>query len=54
MNMAAKIARPCRRSATKRPKLNTSANGMSKSEMHCTRFVRGVGFSRALAEFTPL
>ena len=39
---------------TKRPKLNTHATGMSSSDRHCTRLVRGVGFSSALAEFTPL
>ena len=54
MNMAANTARPWRRSMTKRPKLNTHATGMSSSDRHCTRLVRGVGFSSALAEFTPL
>ena len=34
--------------------LNTHATGMSSSDRHCTRLVRGVGFSSALAEFTPL
>ena len=54
MNMAANTARPWRRSMTKRPKLNTHATGMSSSDRDCTRLVRGVGFSSALAEFTPL
>ena len=54
MNMTANMARPCRRSATKRPKLKTQATGMIRSDKHCTRFESGVGFSSALAEFTPL
>ena len=54
MNTAANTALPCRRSLTKRPKLNSSAIGTSSSAMHWMMLVSGVGFSSGLAEFTPL
>lgn len=47
-------ARLCRRSPTMRPKANTRAKGMSGIAAHWRRFVSGVGFSKAEAEFAPL
>ncbi len=51
---AAMSARPWRRSPTMRPKASTSAKGMSGMAAHWRKFVSGVGFSNADAEFAPL
>ena len=50
-NIAAKIAQPWRRSPTRRPNANASANGIASSAQFSTRFVNAVGFSNGCAEF---
>ncbi len=54
MSTQASSARPWRRSATMRPKLRMRVKGNSRMARHSSKFARGVGFSRAEAEFAPL
>ena len=51
--LAAKMARPWLLSFTMRPKTNGMAAGTRRIAIHSRKLLKGVGFSKGWAEFTP-